>query len=119
MCPGPIFCNGAVNHRSECSRLRCGGLVIVDDESSQHNQRRDVMNDIANRNDPSGHYMIKPHQYAGDQEEYDADDNGPEVKLLSGVKKSGIGRLQLVSVQGILLNTAYPAAVCIDPTHRT
>src|SRR5205809_6442553 len=62
MCPGPHLSYSPVNHRAKCSRLMSRALIDVNDEATQHNQRRDIMKHITYDNYDPGNCFIEPHQ---------------------------------------------------------
>src|SRR6266849_2724227 len=45
--PGPGFAYGAANHCLECARLPDRALVDVDENSAEHDDRGDIVDDVA------------------------------------------------------------------------
>src|SRR5208282_1568933 len=90
--PGPRFAYGAANHRLEGAGLADGAQVDVDEDSTEHDERKNVVNDIADGDGrPSEGPSARPKDDASDQEGDAAADDLPELNLLTGVEEPGVG----------------------------
>src|ERR1039458_9934136 len=90
--PGPRLAHRAADHRLESARLAEGALIDVDKNSAQHNERRDVMQHVADGDrNSSKRPSARPHHNARDQVDHAPDHNLPELNFLPGIEESGFG----------------------------
>jgi hypothetical protein len=66
MRPGPGLAYGAAGHGLHGAWLADRAEVDVNEDAGEHDQRRDVVNDIADCNRPAAEYLREPHNDAGD-----------------------------------------------------
>src|SRR4051812_45463158 len=93
-------------------------FVNVDDESREHQQCRQVMNDVTHGDDPTRDEVVEPDQEAGSEKQHAAEHNQPVVDLLAAIEEADILRLNSVRVRRVLLNTFEPTAISASPFHR-
>src|SRR5215207_3927612 len=60
MSPGPRPRDRTINHRAEGAGLGGRPFVDVDDEPGEHDQRRDVVDDVARGDRPARDYVVEP-----------------------------------------------------------
>src|SRR6185295_7600319 len=65
------------------------------------------------------HHIGKPHQQSGDQEQYAAHDDGPEIKLLPAIEKSDVLGFDPFIIGSILANPLRPTSIRFSPCHRS
>src|SRR6185369_6388326 len=118
MRPGPALGNRAIHHRTKRARLMRSTFIDVDDEAGQHQERRQIVNHITDRDNPSSHDIVEPHQQPGNQKQYPAHRNGPEIKFLTGIEEPDVLRLEWVFISDVLPHSSHPASIGFDPCHR-
>src|SRR5881275_1814288 len=118
MCPGPPPLHGSARHRLERAWLRGGPFVEMDDEPDEHDERRDVVQHVADADERPPERFREPHRNAGDENPDRADGDRPEVQLLPGVEEVHVLRLYRFGVRHELLHAPRPAAVVASPRHR-
>src|ERR1700722_19782686 len=91
MRPCPSFSDSAARHRLNCSRLTKGTEIDVEEYPKKHDQGREVMYDIRERNQDPPELMWEPHHHAGDHIRDGTGDNLPEHQLLPAVEEAGLG----------------------------
>src|SRR5689334_9590017 len=93
------------------ARLVRGAFINADDEPSEHQKRREIMNDVTHGDEPTWYEMVEPHQQAGDEKQHAAKHNQPEVDLLATIKKADVLSLNSVAVSGVLPEAFDPTAI--------
>src|SRR6266550_6844009 len=75
------------------------------------------MQHVADGHYPSAYQIVEPHQNAGQQKEYGADNNGPEIQFLASVEESGSLRRHSLFVSNVSIDFAHPLPVFSGPMH--
>src|SRR5579883_2228032 len=116
--PGPGLAHRAARHGFEGAGFPDRAQVDVDEDPAQHDQRRDVMHDIA---DGDGHAAERtrpnPENHPGYQVGDTARHDLPELDLLPGVEEAGVGRLQFLRTRDHTAEVLDPARVGGGPAH--
>ena len=117
MGPRPALLDRAARHRLERTGLRRRALVDMNDEAAQHQERREVMQHVAGGDRQPPERSRKPQRDSGDQEQYGAPDDRPEVDLLAGVEEPDVLGLERLRVRHVRLQMLQPSAIVARPGH--
>src|SRR5208282_1514340 len=116
--PGPGFAYRAANHCLESAGLTERALVDVDEDSAEHNDGGDVVDDVAyGDGDSSEGSGARPQDDAGDEVRDAAAYDLPELKFLSGVEEPSVGRIHLRFAADDLSHVALPVGIGRGPDH--
>src|SRR5208282_767382 len=99
--PRPGFAHAATNHRLKRAGLADCALVDVDEDSAEHDEGGDVVENVADGYGVSAEsWCACPEDCAGDYVHDAAGDDLPEHDLLSGVEEVGFGRIHFFFATG-------------------
>src|SRR6266851_3281891 len=116
--PRPRPGDNAPGHRVKRARLSDGAEVNVNKDSAEHDQREDVMKQVADLYRDSASGLWKPHQKSCNQKHQAAEDNLPKLKLLATVVEAYVFRLDFVLILRVSLDFSEPLAVSVGPGHQ-
>src|SRR4051794_26263169 len=108
---GPALGNRAIHHRSKRARLMRSTFIDVDDEAGQHQERRQIVNHITDRDNPTPNNIVEPYQQASYQKQHPAHRNRPEIEFLTGIKKPDVLRFEWVCIRDVLPYSSQPASI--------
>src|SRR4029077_13795264 len=116
--PRPRFSDCTACHGLERARLSNRAQIDVNENSTEHDERENVVQDVANRdsNAPEG-ACPNPEDDSRDQERNAADHNLPELRFLAGIEEPRIRWLELLRSRHSVLDVAHPAGVRRGPLH--
>src|SRR5271167_3044592 len=116
--PSPGLAHRATGHRLEGTRFADRAQINVDEDSPQHDQRRNVVQNVADGNGPASKSPgACPENDASDQVDRAAGYDLPELYFLPGIEESCIRRLELVFSGNDSFNIAHPVGVGLRPSH--
>src|SRR5215469_2653143 len=116
--PGPGFTDRTACHGLERARLPDRAQIDVNENPPQHNEREDVVQDVADgHGGATKRAGSKPEDDSCDQEHNAADHDLPELDFLTGVEESRVGWLELLRSGHSVLDVAHPAGVRRGPLH--
>src|ERR1700746_1289166 len=99
MGPGPGLSYRPSGHGLHGARLADGAEVNVNEDAGQHNQGRDVVNDVADGDGPAAEDFGEPHDHSCDDIGNAAADDLPEHRFLAGIEEANVGRLNAVAMR--------------------
>src|SRR5437870_2475698 len=95
--PSPCLTDCTPGHRLESARLADCAEIDVNKNSAEHDQGRDVMQDVTHRNGNSAECVsTHPEHDSGDEINDRSDQDLPELDFLPRIEKTCVGRLELL-----------------------
>src|SRR5712692_10943570 len=117
--PRPSFADRTPGHGLESTGFPERTKVDVDEDSAQHDEGRNIVQDVADGHRNSTERPgADPKDNPGDQVDDAAHDDLPELHLLAGVEEAGVDRFKFLSAGDVVPDVAHPAAVRLGPLHR-
>src|ERR1700757_211856 len=116
--PRPRFTDRTACHGLEGARLSDRAQIDVNENSTEHDERENVMQDVADsHSDAAEGACPNPEDDSCDQERNAADHDLPELGFLAGIEEPRIGWLELLRSRHSVLEVAHPAGVRRGPLH--